>query len=43
MQALAIEGISLDRLSMGMSGDFEIAIEEGSTEIRVGSALFGSR
>jgi uncharacterized pyridoxal phosphate-containing UPF0001 family protein len=30
-------------LSMGMSGDFEIAIEEGSTEIRVGSALFGSR
>jgi pyridoxal phosphate enzyme (YggS family) len=43
MQALAIEGISLDQLSMGMSGDFEIAIEEGSTEIRVGSALFGSR
>jgi len=43
MQALTIEGISLDRLSMGMSSDFEIAIEEGSTEIRVGSALFGSR
>lgn len=43
MQALAIDGVSLDRLSMGMSGDFEIAIEEGSTEIRVGSALFGSR
>lgn len=43
MQALAIEGISLERLSMGMSSDFEIAIEEGSTEIRVGSALFGSR
>jgi pyridoxal phosphate enzyme (YggS family) len=43
MQALAIEGISLECLSMGMSGDFEIAIEEGSTEIRVGSALFGSR
>lgn len=43
MQALAIEGISLERLSMGMSGDFEVAIEEGSTEIRVGSALFGSR
>lgn len=39
----AIEGIALDRLSMGMSGDFEIAIEEGSTEIRVGSAIFGSR
>ena len=38
-----IEGISLQRLSMGMSGDFELAIEEGSTEIRVGSAIFGSR
>jgi uncharacterized pyridoxal phosphate-containing UPF0001 family protein len=30
-------------LSMGMSHDFEIAIEEGATEIRVGSALFGAR
>lgn len=39
----AIEGIALDRLSMGMSSDFELAIEEGSTEIRVGSALFGAR
>lgn len=39
----AIEGMSLDRLSMGMSSDFELAIEEGSTEIRVGSAIFGSR
>ncbi|SAI50971.1 Predicted enzyme with a TIM-barrel fold [Bordetella ansorpii] len=38
-----IEGVSLDRLSMGMSGDFELAIEEGSTEIRIGSALFGAR
>ena len=42
-QQEAIEGISLDRLSMGMSSDFELAIEEGSTEIRVGSAIFGSR
>src|SRR3546814_15954850 len=33
----------LARLSMGMSGDFELAIEEGSTEIRIGSALFGKR
>ncbi|MGH9583270.1 MAG: YggS family pyridoxal phosphate-dependent enzyme [Bryobacteraceae bacterium] len=33
----------LDRLSMGMSGDFEIAIEEGATIIRVGTALFGPR
>lgn len=38
-----IAGISLERLSMGMSSDFELAIEEGSTEIRVGSAMFGSR
>ena len=38
-----IAGISLERLSMGMSGDFELAIEEGSTEIRVGSAIFGRR
>jgi pyridoxal phosphate enzyme (YggS family) len=30
-------------LSMGMSGDFEVAIEEGSTLVRIGSALFGSR
>lgn len=30
-------------LSMGMSGDFEIAIEEGSTQVRIGTALFGSR
>ena len=33
----------LDRLSMGMSGDFEWAIEEGSTEVRIGSAIFGAR
>jgi len=32
-----------DTLSMGMSGDFEIAIEEGSTLVRIGSALFGHR
>ncbi len=33
----------VQRLSMGMSGDFELAIEEGSTEVRIGSALFGQR
>jgi PLP dependent protein len=33
----------LDTLSMGMSGDFEVAIEEGATMVRVGSALFGAR
>ena len=36
-------GKSLPGLSMGMSGDFEVAIEEGSTIVRVGSAIFGSR
>lgn len=30
-------------LSMGMSGDFEVAVEEGATHVRIGSALFGSR
>ena len=33
----------LRELSMGMSHDFEVAIEEGATIVRVGSALFGSR
>ena len=33
----------LAELSMGMSGDFEVAIEEGSTMIRVGTAIFGPR
>jgi len=33
----------LDVLSMGMSGDFAIAIEEGATRIRIGTALFGKR
>jgi pyridoxal phosphate enzyme (YggS family) len=36
-------GGALPALSMGMSHDFEIAIEEGATEIRVGSAIFGAR
>jgi pyridoxal phosphate enzyme (YggS family) len=37
------ETFSLPKLSMGMSHDFEVAIEEGATHIRVGTALFGSR
>lgn len=36
-------GIDLPHLSMGMSGDFEVAIEEGATDVRIGTALFGSR
>lgn len=36
-------GAPLPQLSMGMSGDFEVAIEEGSTMVRIGSSLFGPR
>ena len=36
-------GLRLPELSMGMSGDYEVAIEEGSTMVRVGTSLFGSR
>jgi pyridoxal phosphate enzyme (YggS family) len=37
------EGLGLKELSMGMTKDFEVAIEEGATIIRIGSALFGER
>ena len=36
-------GAPLPHLSMGMTGDFEVAIEEGATMVRIGTALFGSR
>jgi pyridoxal phosphate enzyme (YggS family) len=42
-QRLQFGGEILPTLSMGMSHDFEVAIEEGATEIRVGTALFGER
>lgn len=42
-QCEQILGVPLPHLSMGMSGDFEVAIEEGATMIRIGSALFGAR
>jgi len=38
-----LSAVSMDQLSMGMSHDFEIAIEEGSTCVRVGTAIFGER
>ena len=41
--ARQLPAIRMDVLSMGMSHDFEVAIEEGSTCVRVGSAIFGSR
>ncbi|MFN3747009.1 MAG: YggS family pyridoxal phosphate-dependent enzyme [Hyphomicrobiaceae bacterium] len=37
------DGVALDDLSMGMSGDYELAIEEGATVVRVGQAIFGAR
>ena len=42
-ETLAAEGIPLDTLSMGMSSDLEIAIREGATIVRVGTAIFGPR
>src|SRR5581483_4492694 len=41
--ARRLPGIAMDVLSMGMSHDFEIAIEEGSTCVRVGTSIFGER
>jgi len=38
-----IDNVDMSTLSMGMTGDFEIAIEEGSTMVRIGTALFGKR
>jgi len=43
LRAQAPSGVGLEELSMGMSGDFEIAIEEGATVVRVGQAIFGAR
>ena len=33
----------MDELSMGMSGDYQVAIEEGATYVRIGTAIFGAR
>jgi len=37
------EGVGSESISMGMSGDFEVAIQEGASHIRIGTAIFGSR
>ncbi len=42
-EALRAEGLALDTLSMGMSGDLQAAIAEGATIVRIGSAIFGAR
>lgn len=39
----AIDGVSMEELSMGMSGDYELAAQEGATVVRIGSAIFGAR
>jgi hypothetical protein len=43
IEKVNIHGVSMAELSMGMSGDFEVAIEEGATLVRVGTAIFGTR
>jgi uncharacterized pyridoxal phosphate-containing UPF0001 family protein len=43
ISARPVASVELDELSMGMSHDFEVAIEEGATLIRVGTAIFGHR
>ena len=39
----AIDGTHIEELSMGMSGDYELAAQEGATHVRIGSAIFGAR
>ena len=43
IQDRCISNMSLEELSMGMTGDFEVAIEEGATLVRIGTAIFGER
>ena len=43
LAAREFPGVAFDTLSMGMSHDFEVAIEEGSTCVRIGTAIFGER
>ena len=43
LEGLNARGLELDTLSMGMSADFESAIAEGATHVRIGTAIFGSR
>ena len=45
LDTLAVDGVAADgfEMSMGMSGDYEVAMREGSTMVRIGSAIFGER
>ncbi|MGD9412656.1 MAG: YggS family pyridoxal phosphate-dependent enzyme [Desulfobacterales bacterium] len=43
IKAQSLPHVSMDELSMGMTGDFEVAIKEGATLVRIGTAIFGER
>lgn len=43
IQSKSIDNVNMSVLSMGMTGDFEIAVEEGATHVRVGTGIFGER
>ena len=43
VKANSIDNIDMDELSMGMTGDYQVAVEEGATYVRVGTAIFGER
>ncbi len=43
LRDMEIPNVAMDELSMGMSGDFEVAIQEGATLVRIGTAIFGER
>jgi hypothetical protein len=43
VKKLKLDNVEMKYLSMGMSGDFEVAIEEGSNMVRIGTAIFGER
>lgn len=43
INAAGIDGVNMDTLSMGMTGDYEVAVEEGATLVRVGTGIFGER
>lgn len=43
VREMNLDGVEMNELSMGMTGDLEVAIEEGSTIVRVGTAIFGTR
>ena len=43
VNALGLPNVTMQELSMGMSHDYEVAIEEGATMVRIGTAIFGAR